>query len=742
MLQYIVHSKIIKIANFLLLLLSIGLLSGCNASKDLPEGQYMLDKVLIKSDSKYVEAAELYPYVRQQANAKWFAAFKVPLGTYAMAGQDTTKWINRMLKKMGEPPVVFDSELAQRTCEDLTKALFNRGYLDGNVSMQTKIKGKKLKAIFVLHPKEPYYLNSLRYDIQDEAIEELLRPYIQQSSFVNQKFNVQKLDAERKRLTKILNDNGYYKFHQEFIDFTADSLNSPHNIDVVLHLHRYRATDETAEQPHPRYMIRDVKFASGDTTKLMLRKKVLENTSAIEPNTYFSTSALQRSYRNFGRLSAVRYTNIRFEELEDTNLLDCNIHLLQNKPNSISFQPEGTNTAGNLGAAASLTYQHRNLFHGSELLSVEFRAAFEAITGLEGYENHDYEEYAISTKLQFPRLVAPFLSRRFVHRSTATSELSFTWNLQDRPEFHRRLFATAWHYRWNNARRNTIYNVDLPDLSYIHMPWISETFKKEYIDGTSNRNAILRYNYEDLFIAKVGFSVNYNDGVRAYRAAVESAGNVLQGISRIIDIKKNEQGQHTLLSIAYAQYVKGDFSYTHIFKFNDNNQLALHGAIGVAYPYGNSTILPFEKRYFAGGANSVRGWSVRELGPGKFKGTDGRIDFINQTGDMKLDLNAEVRAKLFWKFSGAFFIDAGNIWTLRAYEDQVGGQFKFHEFYKQIAMAYGVGLRLNFDYFIMRFDLGMKAVNPAYENSHEHYAVIHPDWGRDFTFHFAVGLPF
>ena len=740
--QHIVHIKIIKIANLLLLLLSIGLLSGCNASNDLSEGQYMLDKVVIKSDSKHVKASELYPYVRQQANAKWFAAFKIPLGTYAMAGQDTTKWLNRTLRKMGEPPVVFDPEQAQHTCEDLTKALFNRGYLDGNVSLQTKTKNKKLKAIFVVHPKEPYYLNSLRYDIQDEAVEELLQPYIQQNPISKQIFSVQKLDAERKRLTKILNDNGYYKFHKEFIDFTADSLSRSHDINVVLHLHPYRATGETVELPHPRYMIRDVMFASGDSTKLMLRKKVLENTSAIEPNTYFSAADLQRSYRNFGRLSAVRYTNIRFEELEDTNLLDCNIHLLQNKPNSISFQPEGTNTAGNLGAAASLTYQHRNLFHGSELLSVEFRAAFEAITGLEGYENHDYEEYAISTKLQFPRLVAPFLSRRFVRRSTATSELSLTWNLQDRPEFHRRLFATAWHYRWNNARRNMIYNVDLPDLSYIHMPWISETFKKDYIDGTSNRNAILRYNYEDLLIAKVGLSVNYNDGVRAYRAAIESAGNVLQGMSKIIDFKKNEQGQHTLLNIAYAQYVKGDFSYTHIFKFNDNNQLALHGAIGLAYPYGNSTILPFEKRYFSGGANGVRGWSVRELGPGKFKGTDGRIDFINQTGDMKLDLNAEVRAKLFWKFSGAFFIDAGNIWTLRAYEDQVGGQFKFNEFYKQIAMAYGVGLRLNFDYFIMRFDLGMKAINPAYENSNEHYAVIHPDWGRDFTFHFAVGLPF
>ena len=167
-----------------------------------------------------------------------------------------------------------------------------------------------------------------------------------------------------------------------------------------------------------------------------------------------------------------------------------------------------------------------------------------------------------------------------------------------------------------------------------------------------------------------------------------------------------------------------------------------HFGLGIAYPYGNSRILPFEKRYFSGGANSVRGWSVRSLGPGKFVGTDGRIDFINQTGDMKLDVNLEYRAKLFWKFSGALFLDAGNIWTLREYEEQPGGQFVLSEFWKQLAASYGLGLRLNFDYFIVRFDMGMKAVNPAFDDHIGHFPLLHPKFSRDFAFHFAVGLPF
>jgi outer membrane protein assembly factor BamA len=164
--------------------------------------------------------------------------------------------------------------------------------------------------------------------------------------------------------------------------------------------------------------------------------------------------------------------------------------------------------------------------------------------------------------------------------------------------------------------------------------------------------------------------------------------------------------------------------------------------VGAAIPYGNSTVLPYEKRYFSGGANSVRGWTVRGLGPGKFQGSDGRVDFIHQTGDLKLDLNVEWRSHLFWKIDGALFVDAGNVWTLREYEEQPGGQFLVDEFWKQIAVAYGIGFRLNFGYFILRLDGGMKAINPAYDSGRLRYPAIYPHFARDFQFHFAVGLPF
>ena len=727
-------------------------LVGCSATKYVPDGSYMLDKVEVTSDQEDYDAAALSPYVRQKAKPKLFSVFKNPFS---------------------RKPVIYDTLQAQLSCRDLLTAMQNQGYLHAGISLYTTQDGKKLGAKYVLHPGEPFQIGKVTYRIDDPNILKILqldKPENQQLK-PGMRFSVDALDNERKRIATELLNRGFYRFNKDFIQFSADTIAGRKDIDLTLTLLRYRPNNNQPFTDHPQYWIRKVNYLPTDSDRIHLRHQVLLNATALKENRPYDASALQRTYNNFARLQAVKYTNIRFDELtleEAENLadkdklsgkmkgpgkassvdesfrrwLDCNIQVSTNKPSTISFQPEGTNTAGDLGAAASLTYTNRNLFRGSEQLSVELRGAFEAITGLEGYQDQDYTEYSIETKLVFPRFVAPFLSKSFRRRQTANSELSVSWDFQNRPEFHRRVFSTAWRYRWSEPKHHLSYRYDLLDLNYVYMPWISATFKKDYLDNADSRNAILRYNYEDLFIMKMGFGLNYNDGVDAVRANVETSGNVLSALDKVLGAKTNSEGQHTLFNIAYAQYAKFDFDYTHLTQFDKRNSLALHAGLGIAYPYGNSKVLPFEKRYFSGGANSVRGWGVRELGPGKFRGTDGRIDFINQTGDLKLDLNAEYRTSLFWKFQGAVFVDAGNIWTLRNYEEQPGGQFKINEFYKQIAVAYGLGLRLNFDYFILRFDMGMKAVNPAYLTNSEHWAIIHPKLSRDFNFHFAVGYPF
>jgi outer membrane protein assembly factor BamA len=718
--------------------------TSCSTTKFVPDGKYLLTDVKIETDNKNVNTSQMEQYINQKANTKWFSLFAVPLGTYNLSGRDSTKWINRILKRLGEEPVLFDTLKAEMSRKNLGTVMQNMGYLHADVSLKTIANDKKIKVIYTLHTGKPYFIGNIEYDIYDKNIAQILDMKNENNRGLKKGmiFSINNLENERKRITNILSDSGYYKFNKDYIIYEADSTRTNDSIDVNLKLMKFRANSKSPEKDHNRYYINKVNFTSADGDKIKLRRSVLSDNLAIKEGAPFCEHDLQTTYNNFARLQAVKYTNIRFEELPDTSLLNCNIQLSTNKPNTISFQPEGTNTAGDLGAAASLTYENRNLFHGSEMLSIQLRAAFEAITGLEGYQAEDYEEYNIEGRLMFPRFIAPFLSENFRRNSNAHSELTVSYNLQNRPEFHRRVFTAAWKYLWNAPKQNSTYRFDLIDLNYVYMPWISEKFKEDYLDDDSNRNAILRYNYEDLFIMKMGFGMTYNNGVHAIKANIETSGNLLSLLSGVSKFDKNSQGQYTLFNIAFAQYVKADFDYTRLFTFDWRNSLALHFGFGIAYPYGNSKILPFEKRYFSGGANSVRGWNVRELGPGKFKGTDGRIDFINQTGDMKLDFNLEYRTALFWKFNGAFFIDAGNIWTLRSYADQPGGQFKFDEFYKQIAVSYGLGIRLNLDYFILRLDMGVKAINPAYTTAKEHYPIISPNFKRDFSLHFAVGLPF
>ena len=740
-----------------LFFLALLIVAACSPDKFIPENQYLLEKVRVQSDAKHFDAAQMAQYVRQKGNARWFSLFRIPLSTYSMAGTDTTKWINRTLRKVGEAPVIYDTLQARLSCEDLRMAMNNMGYMNSQVTLNTKIRGKRLTAIYTLHPGEPFTISNFEYDIQDSAIARILASSLHTDS-APRRFIVSDLDAERKRITGILNDSGYYRFNKDFIFYTADSIRGSRDISVTLHLKKYTEHSDAEPTPHPRYIINEVRILDTNHSKPLLRPNILRDNILIEPQTYFSASNMKNTYNNMARLSAVRYTDIKFREQPKIDslvigrmfkyresalrYLDADIQIIPNAPNTISFQPEGTNTAGNLGAAAVLTYQNRNLFHGSELLSIQLRAAFEAITGLEGYDNRNFEEYSLQTGLTFPRLLSPFLTKNFRRRSKAVSEATVSWAMQNRPEFHRRMFSAAWKYRWNTSTQKTAYNFNVLDVSYVYMPWISQTFKRDYLDNASSRNAILRYNYEDLLIMKSSLGLTYITPRLALRTQIESAGSILSSLNTVLRFPVNAQRQRMLFNIAYAQYLKFDFNITRLIPLDQRNTLALHAALGISWPYGNSTILPFEKRYIAGGANSVRGWSVRELGPGRFKGTDGRIDFINQTGDLKLDLNAELRTRLFWKLDAAAFVDAGNIWTLRNYADQPGGQFNFGRFYRELAMSYGLGIRLNLNYFIIRLDGAQRIINPAYDSSFEHFPIINPHFKRDFRFHFAVGLPF
>lgn len=732
--------------------------ASCSVDRFIPEGSYLLERVSISADSTRLGTQALQGFVRQRPNSRWFSAVPVPLSIYCLSGTDSTRRFNRFLRRLGEAPVIYDSVLSRRTCTNMERAVRGMGYLNARVTLSERVRGGRMRLRYEVHPGALYRVRDLVVDIRDTALRRRLAgagalPRLS----AGMDFDLNRLDTERGRVASALANCGYYRFNRDFVRYEADTAVGHHQVDLRMMVLPYAVTSPGDTIPHSPYTIGQVVFRP-DTTRAgrpFLRERALREAARLEPGSLYRETDVQETYARMIRLGGVLGANVRLRPSRaDSTVLDALVQVTRGKRNSFGVEVEGTNSAGDLGAALTASYQNRNVFRGGETFGVKLRGAFEAIKGLSGYQDQNYIEYSAETSMAFPGFRAPFISRAFRRQVVATSEVSLMYDSQDRPEFHRRVVTAAWKYRWARPGKRLRHKVDLLDLNYVFMPWISGTFRRLYLDDPENRNAILRYNYENLFIMKWGYGMTYNSrsiregrtnyGTNGYtvRLGLESSGNLLYGLSRAGLSSRNSMGQYTLFNIAYAQYVKADFDYSKSFYFDKRNSLAVHFGLGVACPYGNSTILPYEKRYFSGGANSVRGWSVRELGPGSFRGNDGRIDFINQTGDLKLDLNAEYRTHIFWKLDGAVFADAGNIWTLRAYADQPGGQFRPASFWRQIAVAYGLGLRLNFEYFILRLDGGMKAVNPAYTDRRRHYPVAHPDFGRDFSLHFAVGLPF
>lgn len=754
-------------------------LASCSATKFVPEGSYLLDEVKIHTDNKDIKPSDMRLYVRQNLNSKWFSAVKTQLYVYNWSGRDSTKWLNKFLRKIGDAPVIYNEADAIRSQEEIAKAVQNLGYMGATVKRTTKTKKKKLKLFYEINSGKPYTVRTLKYDISDKKIAEYLQNDSTKSTLKEgMLFDVNTLDTERQRITDYLLCNGYYKFNKDYITYTADTARNTYQVDLTLHLLPYKAYVGDVPKKHPQYKINKINFITdydvlqssalssieiNDSLhyngfpiyykdQLYLRPKVLVDNLRFTSGDLYDERNVQKTYTYFGRLSALKYTNIRFFETQndDSTRLNCYVMLTKSKHKSISFELEGTNSAGDLGAAASVSFQHRNLFRGSETFMVKFRGAYEAISGLQpGYKNHNYTEYGVETSINFPSFLFPFLTSDFKRRIKATTEFGLQYNYQLRPEFSRTIASASWSYKWMQKQKIQ-HRIDLLDISYLYLPWISPQFQEDYIDKDKD-NYILRYNYENRLIVRMGYTYNYNSAggtlvnntitsnSYSIRAGFESAGNILYGVSKMINMRKNKDGEYAILGIPYAQYLKGDFDFAKNIIIDHRNSLAFHAGIGVAVPYGNAKVVPFEKRYFSGGANSVRGWSVRNLGPGSFAG-DG--NFMNQSGDIKLDASIEYRTRLFWKFRGAAFIDAGNIWTIREYENQPGGAFEFDKFYKQIAVAYGLGLRLDLDFFVLRFDGGMKAVNPKYKKTKERYPIIHPKFSRDFAFHFAVGYPF
>jgi hypothetical protein len=406
---------------------------------------------------------------------------------------------------------------------------------------------------------------------------------------------------------------------------------------------------------------------------------------------------------------------------------------------AVSFSVEGTNTAGDLGVATSVNYTHRNLFRGAETFNFQVRGAYETMSNF----SNPYLELGGEASIHFPKFIFPFVSASFLRRMRASTELFLSYNYQTRPEYDRTLLSGGIRYQWQGrSKLAPRHQFDLLDIDYVYLP------KKDSVFMNNLPASAVYFGYTDQFIVGSSYTfyqstfdpLHKQKDAHSLRFSIELAGNSLYGLSSLANWEKDEFGSYRLFGTRFAQFVKGDFDYAKTIVIDKQNSIAWRIGGGIGIPYGNSGMLPFEKRYYSGGANSVRAWSVRELGPGSYV-SDASTTFFNQSGDIKFDFNIEYRTRLFWKLEAAAFIDAGNIWTIKDYEGQEGGLFKLDSFYKEIALGYGLGLRLDFDYFLIRFDCGEKAYNPA-KTGKDKWAFLHPNLKDNFAWHIAVGYPF
>lgn len=767
-----------------LLLLIVVLFGGCSPTRHVPEGYMLLDKVQldVNDSTGALTSQSLMPFVHQRPNNRIFHLTRFRLGLYNMSGNDSTKWWNKWVRRLGEAPVLYDAAATRSDSLQLLKTMQNAGYLGARVSVDTMSysKHRKIKVLYHLDAGPPHTISAIHYEFPDTSIRaDVMVDSARFPVREGGRLDRNTLEDQRVWITGRMKRRGYWAFTKEFITFTADTAEGSHQVELTMKVNPpYPAERRKSDiDTHRKYTIRrvicitdfngtandDINQYSGEDSldykgitiingdKPYLRPGVIAENCFLYPGKTYNIRDVENTYDAFGRLSILKFVQVRMVPVGTTGMLDAYLLLTPGRSQSISLEVEGTNSEGDLGVALGLNYIHRNAGKGSETASLKLRGSYEALNGnLDGFIHDRFMEYGAEASILFPKFKAPFLAEAFKRKVKASTDLHISLNYQERPEFTRIISTAGWSYRWSHNRSRYRYSVTPLDINYVYLPQSTNDF----IDQIAPDNPLLRYSYEDHFIMRAGFNFYYTNKRRnvsavttqrrdivSVRAQIETAGNFLFALSRIINSDRN-YGQHSyrVFGIRYSQYVRGDADFTWLHTFDHRQSLACYAGFGIGVPYGNSEIMPFEKRFYGGGANGVRGWDVRTLGPGRFPGTNSVSDFIYQCGDIRLNLSAEYRAKLFWVVEGALFIDAGNIWTIRNYESQPYGVFEFGEFYRQLAASYGAGVRLDFTYFLVRFDLGVKAHNPAI--GAEPWPLLHPQWRRDTSFHFSIGYPF
>ncbi len=774
------------------------ILISCQPARHLSNNQSLLikNKVQIgRVEDKRIKSSSLMPYVLQPSNKKFLFFFHANLWLYNKTAHwksgKMKQWVRRIA---GRPPSILDYVQVDASVKNISKYLNNLGYFGNEVTSTVKIKNKKALVTYQVNlPKEPYRIRNITIESEDTLVKGVVEEIMNASPLMpGHPYDFYLLDQERSRVVREMRNRGFYYFSTDFVFYEIDSLVGNRQVDVYLQIREPRQfvgmkDDEPVYRrlKHNRYAIRNIyvyprydlrlessawtdtlvynlKHSERDTSwgrlyfiyseKLRIRPSALRHAIYFSKNSLYNFSAVENTYKSLSDLPIYRYVNLEFSEADTNNIhqkrlgwLDCHIQLSRTQVHTISVETEATNTGGDLGISGNVVYQNRNLLRGGELLRVKLRGAAEMQKAFGTPQPNklflfNTYETGIETSLTFTRFIGPVRNEYFPAHLKPRTSFSLGYNYQDRPDYRRYITNAALSYRF---RRNEFSEHQFTPLEVNAIKIYATPEFQALIDSIDDQG--IRNQYSNHLIPSLRYSYVFSDQIlgkvknfRYFRLYFESAGNAMYLYNKLVRTKPNVEGDYTLLGIRYAQFVKTSFDLRFFKMFDATNVLAMRIFSGLAFPYGNSDYLPFEKGFFGGGANGMRGWALRSLGPGRYEPQPGRT--YNRMGDMQLEANVEYRFPVYGAFRGALFADMGNVWLVRNNPLYPDGVFYPGRFYKEFALDGGIGLRLDFTYFVFRLDAALPILDPARPSGK--YYVLPEAHVSSLVWNFGIGYPF
>lgn len=780
------YCKIILFFAFMLLNIS------CSVTRYVPQDKYLLksNEVVFTSRKNVgdIDKDQLSRYIIQRPNSH-FLGTNLRLGIYSITDTTkTNKWHKFWLNKVGQPPVVLDTSLCDKSSSQMEIYLASVGFLRAEVSSSvTSNKRRKAVVKYTVKQGEPYRIRSIDYNISDKFLETIMLPDTVNSLIrVGQIYDRSVLDAERSRISSSLNDMGFWGFGNSYISYKVDSSYNDHTVSLVMNVkqrvERVNQDGKAVLANHPIYRIRDIKVNTDydptmdimtrnrmryDTMyyrgldlvywgKMYVRPKIIANAIRLTPSQLYDAKTVNRTYSNIRTLNynanilfapvavadsqdVIQVTTVSPESGRDVSTqelsLDCFMQCSPVMRQNISTELELSTTEDYYSAALKLGYQNRNLFRGAESFNISFRGAYELMKQ-SGRRNSF--EFGVTTSLEIPRFWLPISNDAMSKFTQASTKMSVAYNIQRRPYYQRSSVSVIYGYGWtmNNGARFTI---NPADVNVIDVPWVDQEFL------ASIDNIFLRNTYQSQLIAGLSATYYYNTSTNPKQNAIsikvttDVNGNLFRLIAPVFGpmVESNSESYYKLFGLRFAQYARAIFEISQRANLSDISQVAWRFLVGGAGAYGNSNSVPFERRFFAGGNNSMRGWQPRTLGPGSV--LTQKKTYPDQLGNIRLEANLEYRISVVGPFGIALFADVGNIWNNEKGEKNPDARFKFNTFYKQLALDAGLGVRYDLDFVILRLDWGWKLHNPNLPVGDRWFSQLKI---KDTALHFAIGLPF